>query len=75
MLVTVVGLSLLDALTIELFFIGSLVGLLVLAELTAPVNVTPTWRARLRWVLAVGILLFGYFMARRVLEFLPEGFL
>ena len=75
MLATVVGLSLLGALTIELFFIGSLVGLLVLAELTAPVNVTPAWRARLRWVLAAGILLFGYFMVRRVLEFLPEGFL
>lgn len=75
MLVTVVVLSLLDALTIEIFFIGSLLGLLVMVELTAPINVAPAWRARLKWVVAVGILLFGYFMVRRILEFLPEGFL
>lgn len=75
MLAIVVLLSFLDALSIEMFFIGSLLGLLVLTELTAPVNVAPEWRTRLKWFIATGILLFGYFMLRRILEFLPEGFL
>lgn len=75
MLATVLGLSLLGALSMETFFIASLLGLLVLTELTAPFNVRPEWRARLKWVILLGFVLFGYFMVQRVLEFLPEGFL
>lgn len=75
MLATVLALSLVGALSLEIFFIGSLLGLLVLTELTAPVNVAPRWRSRMKWIVLLGILVFGYFMVRRVLEFLPEGFL
>lgn len=75
MLATVLALSLLGALTLEVFFIGSLFGFLVLTELTAPFNVRPEWRARLKWVILVGMAVFGYFMVKRVVEFLPEGFL
>lgn len=75
MLATVLVLSMLGALTLELFVIGSLLGFLVLVELTAPVNVVPRWRARLKWIILGGLLLFGYFMTQRVLEFLPEEFL
>lgn len=63
----------LDALTLELFFVVSLIGLLVVIELTAPFNVTPTWRRRLRWVVAVGLLVFAYIVVRRILEILPPG--
>jgi hypothetical protein len=75
MLATILGLSLLGELSIETFFIGSLFGFLVLTELTAPFDVSPTWRARLKWFVLLGMVAFGYFMVRRVLDFLPEGFL
>lgn len=75
MLATVLVLSLLGELTLEMFFIGSLLGFLVLTELTAPFNVRPEWRSRLKWLILAGMMIFGYFMVNRVLEFLPEGFL
>lgn len=75
MLATILALSLFGALTMETFFIGSLLGFLVLTELTAPFNVRPKWRARLKWFILLGMVTFGYFMVKRVLEFLPEGFL
>lgn len=73
MVATVLTLSVLSALSLELFVVGSLLGLLVLTELTAPVAVAPRWRSRLRWLVVLGLLAFGYFVVRRVLEFLPEG--
>jgi hypothetical protein len=68
-------LALLDALTLELFFVVCLIGFLVVVELTAPFSVTPTWRARLKWIIAVGLAVFGYIVVRRILEILPEGVL
>jgi len=44
MLMVIVLLAVLDALTLELYFVLSLIGLLVVVELTAPFNVTPRWR-------------------------------
>lgn len=67
----VVVLTLLGALSLELFFVVSLIGFLVLVELTAPFTVTPAWRRRLRWVIAVGLLVFGYIVTRRILKILP----
>lgn len=75
MLGTVLALAALGEPSLETFFIGSLVGFLVLAELTAPVNVAPKWRSRLKWVALAGLLGFGALMVRSVLEFLPEGLL
>ncbi|MDS0280802.1 hypothetical protein [Haloarcula onubensis] len=69
----VLALSLLGALSLELFFVVSLIGFLVVVELTAPFAVTPTWRRRLRWVIAVGLLVFGYIVVRRILAILPPG--
>jgi membrane protein implicated in regulation of membrane protease activity len=63
----------LDALTLELFFVVSLIGFLVVIELTAPFNVTPAWRRRLRWVVALGLVVFAYIVVRRILEILPPG--
>jgi len=73
MVATVLTLSVLSALSMELFVVGSVLGLLVVTELTAPVAVAPRWRSRLRWLVVLGLLVFGYFVVRRVLEFLPES--
>ena len=75
LLATVVALTALRALSLELFFVVSLIGFLVVIELTAPFAVTPTWRRRLRWLVALGLLAFGYVVVRRILAILPEGVL
>jgi hypothetical protein len=73
MLSVIVLLTALESLTLELFFVMSLIGLLVVVELTAPFNVTPRWRRRLLPVIAIGLAGFGYIVIRRILEILPEG--
>ena len=73
MLGTILILAALDALSLSVFFVCSLIGLLVVIELTAPFDVTPRWRARLRWVIFVGLVGFAYVVARRSLEILPSG--
>lgn len=71
MLSSVLVLSLLGALTLELFFVVSLIGFLVVTELTAPLRVTPRWRGRLKWFVALGLVGFAYVVIRRILEILP----
>lgn len=66
-------LAALDALELELFFVVSLIGLLVVVELTAPFNVTPRWRRRLLPVILLGLAGFSYIVIRRIIEILPEG--
>ena len=75
MLAAVLVLVLLDSLSYELFFVVSLIGFLVVTELTAPFNVTPRWRSRLKWLIGLGVVVFGYVVVRRILEILPEGLL
>jgi len=75
MLAAVVGLVLLDSLTLELFFVVSFVGFLVVLELTSPINVMPQWRRRLYWLVGVGLIVFTYIVVRRILEILPPGVL
>jgi hypothetical protein len=75
MLGAVVLLSALDALALDLFFVVSLIGLLILIELTAPFSVTPRWRARLRWVILAGLIGFAYVLVHRILDVLPSGVL
>lgn len=73
MLGAAVVLSLLGSLSLELFFVVSLIGFLVVTELTAPFNLTPRWRARLKWLIIAGLVVFGYIVVRRILEILPAG--
>lgn len=75
MLTTVFALSVLGELSIELFFTASLIGFLVITELTTPFNIRPEWRTRLKWIIFVGTAIFCYLVVRRVLEILPEGFI
>jgi hypothetical protein len=51
----------------------SLIGLLVVVELTAPFNVTPRWRARIKWPIGIGLAVFGYVVVRRIIAILPSG--
>lgn len=66
-------LAALDALSLKLFFVVSLIGFLVVLELTAPLNVTPQWRRRLRWILALAMIGFVAIVVRRILAILPSG--
>ena len=71
MVATIVVLTLLGSLSYELVFVLSLIGFLIVTELTAPFNITPDWRRRLRWLIAVGLLGFAVIVIRRILEILP----
>ncbi|QRV17238.1 hypothetical protein [Haloterrigena salifodinae] len=71
MLAAVLVLSLLGSFSYELFFVLSLIGLLIVTELTAPFAVTPDWRRRLRWLIALGLVGFAVVVVRRILEILP----
>ena len=73
MLAALLALTALDAYTHELFFVISLIGFLVLVELTAPFNVTPDWRRRLGYVIVIGLAVFSYIVIERILEILPPG--
>jgi hypothetical protein len=66
-------LTLLASLTYELFFVVSLIGLLVIIELTAPFRITPVWRKRLWVIIALGLVVFGAIVVRRILAILPPG--
>jgi hypothetical protein len=68
-------LALLGSLTIELFFVVSLIGLLIVVELTAPFRITPQWRKRLWVIIGLGLLGFGVIVIRRILDILPPGVL
>jgi hypothetical protein len=75
MLAVVVVLALLGSLELELFFVLSLIGFLIVVELTAPIAITPAWRRRLPWLIAAGLVVFGVIVIRRILEILPPGVL
>jgi hypothetical protein len=69
------SLVLLDSLSYELYFVTSLIGLLIIVELTAPIAVTPRWRARLKWIIVLGMGIFSYIVIQRILAILPAGIL
>jgi hypothetical protein len=69
----VLVLALLDALSYELVFVTSLIGFLVITELTAPFAISPAWRRRLLYVIGGGLIVFSYIVIRRILEILPPG--
>ena len=75
MLGVILLLALLGSLTVELFFVVSLIGLLIIVELTAPFRITPRWRKRLWIVIGLGLLGFSVIVVRRILDILPPGVL
>ncbi|ELY96333.1 hypothetical protein [Natrialba taiwanensis] len=71
MLALVIALSAVSLFSYELFFVGSLLGLLLIVELTAPVTVRPRWRRRLMWVVLIGFVAFILAVGYRFVEVLP----
>lgn len=68
-------LSVLGLLDYDLFAIASVVGLLLLANATEPVAVTPGWRRRIGWLSYAGLAAFVALFVRRLLENVPRGLL
>jgi hypothetical protein len=73
MLAAALVLALLDSLSYELFFVVSLIGFLVVTELTEPFQLTPRWRRRIRWLIPPALLGFAYIVVRRILSILPDA--
>jgi hypothetical protein len=73
MMAALIVLTLLSAFSLELFFVLSLISLLVVTELTAPFQITPTWRRRLLWVILVGLSGFAYIVIRRIQTILANS--
>ena len=67
---TVVLLAVLDSVTIDLLIVIGLIGILLAAEATAPVYVTPRWREKLETVIGLCLLLFGVLVVYRLVNIL-----
>lgn len=72
MLTATTVLTALGSLEAELFFVLSLIGFLVVVELTAPLNVTPQWRRRLQIIVVIGVIIFGMIVTRRIISILQD---
>lgn len=73
MLGGVFALLLFGVLSLNAFFVVSFVGFLLLLEVTTPTNLSPQWRTRVRWLLALGFVVMAYVGVRRLLSLVPEG--
>lgn len=71
MAASVLGLSAVGALSFDRFFGLSLVGLLLLMQLTTPKAVDPGWRSRLRVLATLGVIGFGIVVSWRLFQALP----
>lgn len=71
MVATILGLVLFGAFSYELFFLLSVLGLLVVTGLTLPATVTPQWRRRLQWLVRFALVGVAVVVVRRILEILP----
>ncbi len=60
------------ALDLEVFFVLALIGLLVLVELADTATVQPGPVRRVKYVVAAGVLVFGWIVANKVLEILAR---
>jgi hypothetical protein len=55
---------------LEIYFVLLLIGLLIIVELIDTTSVTPRYLSHLRYVIAVGLVFFGWIVATKVLEIL-----
>lgn len=61
-----------QALDLEVFFVLALIGLLVVVELIDTTTVQPRYLRRIKYVIAVGVLLFGYIVASKIMEIIAS---
>jgi len=52
----------------EIFFVLALIGLMFVVEWIDPVTVQPQHMRRIKYVVAVGIIVFGYIIVRKIME-------
>lgn len=57
-------------LSLEIFFVLWLIGLLVIVELISPAFVRPLYLRYIRYVIAAGVIVFGAIVAEKVMEIL-----
>ena len=72
MFATILVLTLLSAFSIKWVFISSLVGLLIVTQLTGPVHVAPRWRGQVAWLILLGLVGFAIIVFFRILAVLPS---
>ena len=72
---SLLALVLLDALSLEIYFVLAFIGFLFVTMLTAPVLSRPRWRRRLTWPIALGLSIFGVIVIREVYARLGGGVL
>lgn len=70
MFAALLALVLSNTLTLEFFFVVCFVIFVIVAELTALSTVTPQWRKRVWWFVALGVAGFGYIVIRTVFTIL-----
>jgi phosphatidylserine synthase len=75
MLAALLVLSVLDALSLSLFFVLAFAGFLLVSEVTTPPNRTRQWRTRLRWLALLGLVGFGYVVWVELAPHFPQGVL
>jgi xanthine/uracil/vitamin C permease (AzgA family) len=71
LLCSAVGLSALGLLSVATFAVAATTGLLVVVEVTEPSRVSPQWRSRLGWFVALGVVVVAAVAVRRLLTIVP----
>jgi len=61
-----------QSIDIEIFFVLSLIGFLVIVELIAPKYVQPGYLRYIRYFIAAGIVIFGMIVVKKVMEILAQ---
>ena len=59
-----------QSINLEIFFVLSLIGFLIIVELIAPKYIQPGNRRYIKYLLAAAIVIFGVIVAQKVLEIL-----
>ena len=57
---------------LEIYFVLFLIGILIVVELIDTISATPRYLANLRYIIAIGVVLFGWIVATKVLEILAS---
>ncbi|MHC3436913.1 hypothetical protein ACYJ1Y_02175 [Natrialbaceae archaeon A-gly3] len=71
MVATVLFLVVVGAFSPDLFVLLSVIGLVIVAEVTTPVNVAPAWHSRVRWLLGVALVVFVILASWRLWVIVP----
>ena len=59
-----------QSVNLELFFVLSLIGFLIIVEIIAPNYIQPIFMRYIRYILATGIVIFGVIIVQKVMEIL-----